>query len=69
MSPEDPHLNQINRIFEEAVLLHGGDVKKVVTYVKARIGAANRKDHDEINRVFARVTAFRAPDCPPEQLN
>ena len=62
-------VNQIDQIFREAVLLHGGDVKKVLTYVKARINAADPQRRADIDRVFAQVLAFRAPDCPPAQLN
>jgi hypothetical protein len=68
MSPEEA-VNQIDRIFQEAVLLHGGDVKKVLNYVKAQIGAANPQNRADIDRVFARVLAFREPDCRPGQFN
>ena len=68
MAPEEA-VNQIARIFQEAVLLHGGDVKKVLSYVKARIGAADPHRRADIDRVFAQVLAFREPDCPPTQLN
>ena len=68
MSPEEA-VNQIDRIFQEAVLLHGGDVKKVLSYIQARIGAADPQRRADIDRVFAQLLAFRAPDCPPAQLN
>ena len=68
MSPEDA-MNQINRIFEEALLLHGDDVKKVVNYVRTRIDGANERDREDIDRVLERVAAFRAPDCRPMRLN
>lgn len=68
MSPEDA-MNQINRIFEEALLLHGDDVKKVVNYVRTRIDGANEQDREDIDRVFERVIAFRAPDRHPMRLN
>jgi hypothetical protein len=69
MPPEEANLNQINRIFTEAVLVHGDDIRKVINYVKRRIRAANPQDCAEIDRIFARVTTFRAPDCPPNHLN
>lgn len=68
MSPEDA-VNQIDQIFQEAVLLHGGDVKKVLNYVKARICAASPQHRADFDRVFAQVLAFREPDCRPAQLN
>jgi hypothetical protein len=68
MSPEDA-MNQINRIFEEALLLHGDDVKKVVNYVRTRIDGANEQDREGIDRVLERVIAFRAPDRRPMRLN
>jgi len=68
MSPEDA-MNQINRIFEEALLLHGDDVKKVVNYVRTRIDGANEQDREDIDRVLERVIAFRAPDRRPMRLN
>ena len=68
MAPKEA-VNQIDQIFQEAVLLHGGDVKKVLSYVKARISAADPQRRVDIDRVFAQVLAFRAPDCPPAQLN
>jgi hypothetical protein len=69
MSPEDPRLHQINQIFEEAVLLHGDDVKQIVDYVKARLNAADRGVRADVDRTFARVLAFRAPDCRTQSLN
>ena len=69
MTREDARLNQINLFFEEAVHLHGGDVKKVVSYVKSRIGAASRQDRADIDRVFERLLAFRGPGRRPEALN
>lgn len=68
MAPEEA-MNQIDRIFQEAVLLHGGDVKKVLSYVKARISTADPQRRADIDRIFAQVLAFRAPDCPHAQLN
>ena len=68
MAPKEA-VNQIDQIFQEAVLLHGGDVKKVLSYVKARINAADPQRRIDIDRVFAQVLGFRAPDCPPVQLN
>jgi len=68
MSPEDA-MNQINRIFEEALLLHGDDVKKVVNYVRTRIDGANERDREDIDRVLERAVAFRPPDCRPMRLN
>src|SRR5579883_922801 len=69
MSPEDPHLHQINRIFEEAVVLHGDDVEEIVNYVKARIATAGRRERADMDRIFERVLAFRAPDCLTRPLN
>ena len=69
MAPEDAYLHQINRIFEEAVLLHGDDVKQVVNYVKARINAAGRDERADVDRAFARALAFRPPDCRTPSLN
>jgi hypothetical protein len=69
MSPKEDSLNQINRLFEEAVLLHGDDIRKVINYLKMRIGAARPQDRAEIDRIFSRVTTFRPPDCPPVHLN
>jgi hypothetical protein len=68
MSPEEV-VNQINRIFEEAVLLHGGDMKKVLSHVKTRIDAATQGDRDDINRIFERVMAFCAPNRASRSLN
>jgi hypothetical protein len=68
MAPEET-VNHIDLIFQEAVLLHGGDVKKVLSYVKARISAADPQRQADIDRIFAQVLAFRAPDCPPARLN
>lgn len=68
MSPEEA-VNQINRIFEEAVLVHGDDVKKVVNYIKTRLDGTNGQDRADIDRIFERVTAFRAPDRPSGRLN
>ncbi len=49
MTPEDA-VNRINKIFEEAVLQHGGDMTEVINYVKARLGT---------------VAELAAPASPP----
>ena len=69
MSPEEANLNQLNRIFEEAVCLHGGDLKKVVNHVRAQIAASDRQDRADIDRVFEIMLAFRAPDFRSQPLN
>jgi hypothetical protein len=69
MSPDEASLNQLNLIFEEAVYLHGGDLKKVVNHIKTRIGASSRRDRADIDRVFERMLAFHAPDFRSQPLN
>jgi|GEM_PF-5131826 hypothetical protein len=68
MTPEDA-VNRINKIFEEAVLQHGGDMTEVINYVKARLGTVARQERDGVERVFERVVGFRPPDCRSRSLN
>ena len=65
----DMNLNQLNRFFEEAASLHGGDVTKVVSHVKARINGLSRQDRAAIDRIFERLLTFRAPDFRSQSLN
>jgi hypothetical protein len=69
MPRDDVNLNRLNRIFEEAVVLHGGDVKKVVSYVKAQISTSSREDRADIDRIFERLLAFRAPESRSQAPN
>jgi hypothetical protein len=56
-------LNSLDRLFQEAVSLYGGDSIKVVRYVKARMEALDRADRAAIDKAFERLLAFRPPDC------
>ncbi len=62
MPPEEIKLNLLNRFFEEAVCLHGGDWKKVLGYVKGRIEALAPGDRAAIDGAFKRLSTFHAPD-------
>jgi hypothetical protein len=69
MSGEETELRLLDRIFEEAVHLHGGDLEKVVDYVKERIDASGPEERAAIERMLERMLSFRAPDCRPAPLN
>jgi hypothetical protein len=69
MPGEETEWRVLDRIFEEAVHLHGGDLKKIVDYVKGRIDASGPDDRAIIDRMIQRVLAFRAPDCRSDPLN
>jgi hypothetical protein len=59
----------LNRLFEEAVRLHGGDWKKVVNHVKARAEALEPGERAVIAGAFEQLLAFSAPDFPVRLLN
>jgi hypothetical protein len=67
--PAFPPPAPLNGMFEEAVRLHGGDLKKVVGHVKARIDALDPGDRAAIAGAFERLLAFSAPDLRPSRLN
>jgi hypothetical protein len=66
---EETRLSLLNRLFEEAVCLHGGDWKKIVSYVKGRIEVLGPGDRAAIDGAFERLSAFRAPDFREGLLN
>jgi hypothetical protein len=69
MPQEEIQLNSLDRLFQEAVSLYGGDSIKVVRYVKARMEALDRADRAAIDEAFERLLAFRAPDCRRRSYN
>ena len=66
---EETRLSLLNRLFEEAVCLHGGDWNEVVSYVKGRIEALGPGDRAAIHGAFEQLLAFRAPDFQGGLLN
>ena len=60
MSLEGTTLALLNRLFEDAVRRHGGDLTKVVCDVEAQI-AAMGADRTVVDGAFERALAFRAP--------
>lgn len=56
----------LNRLFEEAVRLHGADWKKVVSHVKVGIDALDAGNRAAIDRAFERLLA---PDFRRGLLN
>ena len=69
MSDEAANLHLLDRLFKEAVRLHGDDLKKVVDHVKKRIDASSLEDRCAIDAALERMLAFQAPDCRPDPLN
>ncbi len=59
----------LNRFFEEAVRLHGGDWKQVVSHVRGRTETLDPGDRAAIAGAFERLLAFSAPDVPRGPLN
>jgi hypothetical protein len=69
MPLEEAVLNLLDRLFEEAVCLHGDDWKKIVSYVKGRIEALGPGDRVAVDGAFERLLAFCAPDFRRGLLN
>jgi hypothetical protein len=69
MEFEEARLALLNRLFEEAVCLHGSDFKKVVSYVKGRIESLGPADRAAVDGAFERFLGFRAPDYRDGRLN
>ncbi len=62
MTREENELPMLDRLFEEAVNRHGGDLLCVVRDVKAQIALLSGADQSAIDRALQRLLAFRAPD-------
>ena len=69
MSGEENHLNLLNKIFEEAVSLHGEDVEKVVDHVKKKLAAIGPEERIIIEKLMERILLFRPPPPGPHPLN
>ena len=63
MAGEEHHLNLLNRFLEEAVSLHGGDVEKVVDYVRTKLDAAAPEDRVMLEKLLKRILLFQ-PSLP-----
>ncbi len=69
MSGEEIHLNLLNKIFEEAVSLHGGDFEKVLDHVRKTIDAVRPEDRAIFEKMMERILLFRTPDFGSNPLN
>jgi hypothetical protein len=69
MPRDESGLNLLNRLFEQAVRLHGGDLKKVADHVKMQIAALNLRDRGGVDGALERLLAFRTPDFRRGPLN
>ena len=69
MLVEETGLNLLNRLFEEAVRLYGGDWKEVMNHVKGRIDVLGPTERTAIGGAFDQLLAFRAPDFRGGLLN
>jgi hypothetical protein len=69
MSREETGLNRLNRLFEEAVRRHGGDLKKVADDVKMQIAGLDLGDRSSVDGALERLLAFRTPDFRRGPLN
>lgn len=59
----------LNRLFEEAVGRHGGDLRKVVRDVEAQIAALGGAEQGAIQGVLERMLAFHASHFAGRPLN
>jgi hypothetical protein len=66
---EETALDLLNRLFEEAVRLHGGDSKKVARHVREQIAALGPGERVAVDGAVERLLAFRAPDSRPGPPN
>jgi hypothetical protein len=69
MPRDETGLNLLNRLFEEAARLHGGDLKRVANDVTAQIAALDAGDRSGVDGALERLLAFRAPDFRGGRLN
>jgi hypothetical protein len=66
---EETGLNLLNRLFDEAIRLYGGDWKEVVNHVKGRIDGLGPTERAAIGGAFEQMLAFRAPNFQDGPLN
>jgi hypothetical protein len=66
---EETGLNLLNRLFEEAICLYGGDWQKVMNHVKGQIDVLGPTERRAIGGAFEQLLAFRAPDFQDGLLN
>jgi hypothetical protein len=69
MSGEENHLNLLNRIYEEAVGLHGADVEKIVDHVKRKLDAFAPEDRVVVEKLIERILLFSPPPPGSRPLN